>query len=147
MDSLNDSIGADLRGIEERCKFRNKIAMIQKELEPMHKSKKGYNYKYFDINQMLEQLKPLLEKHKVLVTQPLSEKGVETIIHDLESDSTMGCSIQLPETVKPQDIGSAITYYRRYSLQSFFLMEAEDDDAVKAMPKKKEIDTDKELPF
>ena len=29
----------------------------------------------------------------------------------------------------PQKMGSAITYYRRYALQSLFLLRAEDDDA------------------
>lgn len=34
----------------------------------------------------------------------------------------------------PQSDGSAITYYRRYSLASFFFLQAEDDDGAAAKP-------------
>jgi hypothetical protein len=35
----------------------------------------------------------------------------------------------LPEINDPQKLGSAITYYRRYTLQSLLALQAEDDDA------------------
>jgi hypothetical protein len=36
--------------------------------------------------------------------------------------------MQLPSIQDPQKIGSAITYYRRYTLQSLLSLKAEDDD-------------------
>lgn len=52
-------------------------------------------------------------------------------------------------TRDPQKMGSAITYYRRYALQSLFLLRAEDDDANVASTKKtdKKIDINNEAPF
>jgi len=37
----------------------------------------------------------------------------------------------------PQKIGSAITFYRRYTLQSLLGLQSEDDDGNKAIPPKK----------
>ena len=43
--------------------------------------------------------------------------------------------MELPPLTDPQKIGSAITYYRRYTLQSLLGIQAEDDDANKASGK------------
>jgi hypothetical protein len=40
--------------------------------------------------------------------------------------------MRLPEIQDPQKIGSAVTYYRRYTLQSLLSLQAEDDDANSA---------------
>ena len=53
----------------------------------------------------------------------------------------LGSTITLPDLTDPQKMGSAITYYRRYSLQSLFLLQAEDDDGNKGA--EKVIDYDK----
>jgi hypothetical protein len=39
----------------------------------------------------------------------------------------------LPDLQDPQKMGSAVTYYRRYSIQSLFTLQAEDDDGEKAV--------------
>jgi hypothetical protein len=49
-------------------------------------------------------------------------------------------SIALPQIQDPQKLGSAITYFRRYTLQSLLSLQAIDDDAnvtVKQPEKKK----------
>jgi len=121
-------------------KLKEKLAAIQNEVGKMAKNQKGYNYQYFDINQLLEKLKPLCEKHKVLLEQPLTTlqgdfgvlPGLTTKVSDLESEEEFEYTVPLLETTKPQDFGSCITYYRRYALQSLFALEAEDDDAATA---------------
>lgn len=112
-----------------------KIQTIQKNIGKLTKDTKGFNYKYFDINQLLEKLQPLLEEQKLVVTQPIIDGKVRTVITDLESigtDPTIFSELELPKDVKPQDIGSAITYYRRYTLVSLLALEAEDDDGKSA---------------
>ena len=124
-----------------------KIAEIQEELGTMKKSKKGYNYMYFDINQLLEQLPPLLKKHNLTLTQPLTILGeratITTVLTDndemedsVDQSVKAGKMVQfttpLPDVQDPQKMGSAITYMRRYALQSLFALEAEDDDAESA---------------
>ena len=117
----------------------DKIQNIQKKIGVMKKDTQGYNYKYFDINQLLEKLTPLLHEEGLVMMQPLTNvngrPAIQTIIYEQDENSKLGwvivsdTSITLPDLPKPQDMGSAITYYRRYSLQSLFALEAEDDDA------------------
>lgn len=116
--------------------IKERMAMIQKEIGKMSKDKKGFNYYYVDINQILDKLMPLLDEYKLLLTQPLRVVGERTALFTrlecLDVDDVVETSIFLPDNVKPQDVGSAQTYYRRYSLVSLFSLRAEDDDAVKA---------------
>jgi hypothetical protein len=113
-----------------------KIARIQDKIGKLTKDTKGYNYKYFDINQLLEKLQPLLREEGLVITQPINNGYVQSILSDeKEPKNHIVSEIKLPENVKPQDLGSAITYYRRYSLVSLLALEAEDDDGAKATKK------------
>jgi hypothetical protein len=130
---------------EEKLTLTQKILMIQLEIKAMSRDKAGYNYKYFDINQIIAELKPLMKKHGLLVMQPLThvdgKPALETIV--ASSDEKLSWTTMLPtnsvQTNKngsvvtetdPQKMGSVITYFRRYALQSLFLLEAEDLDGV-----------------
>ncbi len=110
----------------------DKINRIQKKIGVMKKDTQGYNYKYFDINQLLEKLTPLLWEEGLTLTQPLTNvngrPAISTIITEGEKLICQS-EITLPDLIKPQEMGSCITYYRRYSLQSLFALDAEDDDA------------------
>jgi hypothetical protein len=110
-----------------------KIRNIQNKIGKLTKDTKGFNYKYFDINQLLEKLQPILEEENLIVIQPIIEGSVVTKIIDTSEDSIiLESSIKLPENVEPQKLGSAITYYRRYTLVSLLALEAEDDDGKSA---------------
>lgn len=111
--------------------LHKKLFEIQGTVEALTKDTKGYNYKYFDINQMLEKLKPLFQKHNLLILQPLEDDRVYTRIIDLDSEEVAESSLALTIGAKPQDLGSEVTYYRRYTLQSLLGLQAEDDDASK----------------
>ena len=60
--------------------------------------------------------------------QPIQDNLVKSIIFDTNGFS-IESGIVLPELNDPQKLGSAITYYRRYTLQSLLALQAEDDDA------------------
>ena len=47
--------------------------------------------------------------------------------------------ILIPDNPDPQKIGSIITYYRRYSLQSLLLLQAQDDDGNLAIQQPKTV--------
>ena len=97
------------------------------ELNPFYKSK------YFDINSLIEQVEPLLEKNGLLLLQPIVNNEVKSIIYHCESGDCVESSIQLTQFSDPQKLGSAITYYRRYTLQSLLGLQAEDDDGNRAV--------------
>jgi hypothetical protein len=67
--------------------------------------------------------------------QPIQNGNVTTIIIDCENNESVESSISLPALQDPQKLGSAITYFRRYTLQSLLSLQAEDDDANKASRK------------
>ena len=111
-----------------------KLLAVQKAVGAIPKTKQNPFYKsnYFDINALLEIVKPALEKEGLLLLQPLqSENGVNfvsTYIIDTISGEEVVSMVALPDQPDPQKIGSAITYYRRYTLQSILALEAADDD-------------------
>ena len=113
--------------------FQKKVGAIKKDsVNPFYKSK------YADINSLLDVVKPLLNELELVCVQPLNlmdgKNVLSTIIYDGDK-VVLSSSIYLPDNLDPQKIGSAITYYRRYSLQSLLLLEAEDDDAESTKPK------------
>ena len=118
--------------------FKEKLFNVRTALKPLTKDAKAYNYKYADLNQILEMIDPILEENRLLLTQPVIDGKVSTIIEDLDSDGKVVSELDITIGGKPQDLGSEITYYRRYTLQPLLGMRAEDDDGAKAQaaPKK-----------
>jgi hypothetical protein len=64
--------------------------------------------------------------------QPIENNKVKSIIYHIETGTSVSSEIDLPQLNDPQKLGSAITYYRRYTLQSLLGLQAEDDDGNKA---------------
>jgi len=115
----------------------SKLSLVKKEIGTLSKNASNpfFKSKYLDLGEILTNLEPLLETHKMLLLQPISEDTVCTQIHDLESGQCVTSCIKLPQLTDPQKIGSAITYYRRYSLQSLLALQTDDDDGNKASQK------------
>lgn len=118
-----------------------KLLEVQKEIKPIVKDSQNPHFKnkYFDINTLLAEVKPILNKHGLVLIQGLSNlegkialstKIIETINVPQPSDIEFICP--LPECADAQKYGSAITYFRRYALQSLLALEAEDDDGSSA---------------
>lgn len=88
-----------------------------------------FNNQYLSLNQLLDVVEPILEKHKLFLLQPIDNGQVASTIYLLETEQSISSKVPLPAINDPQKIGSAITYYRRYSLVSLLGLKAEDDDA------------------
>jgi len=108
-----------------------KIAKAKKEIGKISKDSTNpfYKSKYFDINQLLKHVETVLQNHNLLILQPITDNSVCSQIYDIESGIKIESCISLPQITDPQKLGSAITYYRRYTLQSLLSLQAEDDDA------------------
>ena len=116
----------------------SKLFNLQNELGAISKDATNpfFKSKYFDINSLIGQLKPLLEKYKLLLIQPITDNQVRSIIYDLDGGSVES-SMPLPNDLDAQKLGSAITYFRRYTLQSLLALQAMDDDGNLAAKKSK----------
>lgn len=125
-----------------------KLLNVQKKLGAVSKDQSNpfFNSKYADINKFIEVVKPVLSEEGLVLTQPLTYLGeaipaIRTCITD--ADTGEDVSFMTPIITKETDtqkIGSAITYYRRYALQSFLFIEAQDDDGNAASGKKTQKD-------
>ena len=99
------------------------LAEFQQEVPTIHEDTKGYNYTYANLGQIFKVIKPLLKKHGLGFTQLLDGTDLKTIIYHIKSGETLESSVFLPTaTMKGMNVyqsnGSAITYYRRYSLST-----------------------------
>lgn len=110
------------------------LANAKSEIGKMSKDNNNpfFKSKFFDINQLLEHVEPLLFKHNLVVLQPIEDGRVVTRIYHAESGDSISSELELPQISDPQKVGSAITYYRRYTLASLLAIQAEDDDGNKA---------------
>jgi hypothetical protein len=110
------------------------LSNVKKEVGSLSKTETNpfFKSKYFDINGLIQQVDPLLEKYGLLLLQPIENGNVISKIYHVETAESVSSSIILPNLTDPQKLGSAITYYRRYTLQSLLGLQAEDDDANKA---------------
>ena len=107
-----------------------KLAKVKAVLNPIRKTETNpfLKSKYFDINSLLEQVEPILQEHGLILAQPIQAGKVVTFLIDPETGDDLGSEIELPQISDPQKLGSAITYYRRYTLQSLLALQALDDD-------------------
>ena len=114
-----------------------KIFRIQNEIEAIIKDANNPYFKsnYADINAMLEQLQPLLNKYKVCIEQPINDGKVFTTLTCVETGQSKSSNLELQLVSDPQKLGSAITYYRRYTLQGLLGIRTKDDDANTASGK------------
>lgn len=117
--------------------FQQAVGKISKDsTNPFFKSK------YFDINTLLEEVKPLLNELGLVLVQSLSHidghSAIKTELYDADSEDVMpliSSTTPLPENTDPQKMGSAITYFRRYAIQSMLCLQADDDDGNSASNK------------
>lgn len=101
-----------------------------------------FKSKYFDINGLLNAVEPVLADNGLLLLQPIEDGKVITKIINVADGVTIQSEMTLPALTDAQKLGSAITYFRRYTAQSLLGLQAEDDDANLASrkPKVKELD-------
>jgi hypothetical protein len=115
----------------------SKLFEAKKEIGKISKDSKNpfFKSKYFDVNKLLDSVEPILQKNGLLLLQPIEDGKVFTKIIDVETSESVSSEMTLPNIQDPQKLGSAITYYRRYTLQSLLGLQAEDDDGNLAAKK------------
>jgi len=109
---------------------------IEKERTAKVESKKGeassYSYSYADLADILAAVRKPLSSHGLAVVQPIAwtPQGQPWLITRLlhSSGEWLESLYRLVEYERPQDMGSAITYARRYALTALLGIAAEEDD-------------------
>ena len=126
-----------------------KLLNVKKKIGTLSKNSKNPFFKsaYLDLTSLLMELDPLLMEEGLILLQPLDGNKVSTVIMDAEDGSlVIESSMLIPDNITdPQKIGSAITYFRRYTLKSLFAIAEVDDDGNLAAKKSKPYLDDSKL--
>lgn len=116
--------------------FESRLLQFQTQIGIIKKDSKNPHFKntYASLEQILSEVKPILTYCGLILLQPINDKGVCTVITMVDGTETdfVESYIPLPTNLAPQPLGSAITYYRRYTLSSLLALEIDDDDAQSA---------------
>lgn len=119
-------------------------AMIefQKELSPVVKDsiatitprdgKAKFSYAYAKLEEIIEHVMPILNKHDLGFTQTSRIEGMDNVLQTIifhKSGEKILSEMFLPVASDAQKTGAAITYFKRYMLQAALGLATEDDDA------------------
>ena len=108
--------------------FQKKVNVIKKDSKNPH-----FKNTYASLTQIISEVKPILSEVGIVLTQPLINGNVSTFL--TYGSEVLESSLPLPVGLQPQPLGSAITYFRRYTLASLLALEIDDDDANEATKK------------
>jgi hypothetical protein len=111
-----------------------KLHEAKLEIGKVAKNAKNPHFKntYADLNALIEAVEPILLEKGLVLLQPIKEGKVFTVITDITNSYSIESYIDLPNNLNPQQLGSAVTYFRRYTLQSLLSLQAVDDDGQHA---------------
>ncbi len=117
-------------------KITKKLLTIQAVIEKIKKDGQNAFFKkpdgkastYATLPNILAHVKPLLNEQNLLLSQPIINGEVMTVIKCSDTGEQVTSGIPLPTNLNAQQIGSAITYYRRYTLSSLLALEIDEDD-------------------
>jgi len=103
--------------------FRQKCPKLLTNSQNTH-----FKNKYLDLQGILEVINPVLAECKLVFTQTIEMEFLKTLIIDLESKEELISNTPLIGASNMQQLGSAITYARRYSLLTMLGIIADEDD-------------------
>ncbi len=134
---------------ESIIKIAPALLDAQKRIGAAKKGSKNpfFHSTYASLGDVMEACKDILNEYDITVLQPVCGEFVETVLLHSSGEwisSSTPITPKLTITTKetgevietksdPQATGSAISYARRYGLQSMVFIPAEDDDAEKAI--------------
>jgi hypothetical protein len=143
-DAINkNSMEKEIKTATEKIKELNELSNTLTLHQKLHRAKlaigkvtknaMSHHSKYADLNAILSTVEPVLLENGLLLIQPIQGNSVCTQIVDINySGAMIESCMELPQGITPQQMGSAITYYRRYTLQSALSLQAVDDDGQQA---------------
>lgn len=104
-----------------------------------------FKAKYADLGSVMEVCKDPLNENGIAILQPIVSNGVgvyvlTTLLHESGEFISSQLRIAAKNEHDPQAQGSAITYARRYALQSMLSIPVEDDDGEGAMKRNEPVE-------
>jgi len=113
------------------------LSKLQGEIKDVAPNKKNHRSEYVDLSAMLKEVRPLLAKYGLSLTQLVGNADDKVTVESVllhESGEWISSSISVPVSKSGasmndlQSIGSSISYARRYALGALFNYTKDDDD-------------------
>ena len=147
---MNTEVAKDLITLVNSLKGLQKTKKVKYSVKDKNGEYKQLDYHYVPLDDLLEVVK---KNEKFTLMQPISEFNgtpcIENVlIHESGEEIRSGQYPLLISGLKMQDMGSVITYTRRYSMSAFLGISTDDDvdanleeeaEDVKATPKQVKI--------
>ena len=130
----------DFRQSESIKELATALAKAQSEVKGALKDSNNpfFKSKYADLGSVWDAVREPLAKNNLAVVQfPQGDCSLLTILTHSSGEYMSASYTMTPTKKDPQGIGSAITYMRRYALQSVMGVCPEDDDGNQASEKQK----------
>lgn len=110
--------------------FFKAFAKMQGELPEVEKTKQSsmfgkQKYMYADLTDVVKAIRPILSKHGFSIIQCVQDDSFVTIVG--HESGVIQASVKMPPYKSNQDLGTILTYYRRYFLCSMLGIVADDD--------------------
>lgn len=129
----------------DRKVFYGALLALHGDIEVMKKDDKNpfFNSKYVSLPKMIRTLRPTLQKHGFILSQPTDVANTQTGIVNVVFSTIVHAQTGISDTAKlyinndlikgkngpdMQGLGGAITYGRRYTLSALLGLEEADDD-------------------
>ena len=114
-------------------KISGALCRAQKSMNGVIKNTQGYNWQYADLAAVIEATLPLLNEEGISVFQGSNQGNpgefhiTTTFMH--ESGQWLRTWVKIPvQKLTAQEIGTAVTYGRRYALAAMACIAQKDDD-------------------
>jgi len=139
--------------VSQKIIFQKALLALHGDIEVMKKGESNpfFKSKYVSLPKMIRTLKPILQKHGFILSQPTDVANTQTGIVNVVFSSITHAETGLADTAKlainndlikgkngpdMQGLGGAITYGRRYTLSALLGLEEADDDGETAVGRK-----------
>jgi len=127
------------------------LALAQSSMKAaaFNKTNPHFKNKYADLAAVLDAIRLPLATNKLALTQTTEVRDggfvlVTTLRH--ASGQWVASEYPLPQTARPQELGSALTYARRYSLSAIACIAADEDDDAEGARQNNQVATARENP-
>lgn len=143
------------------AKFQGEVPVITFDSDVKVQTKTGgsYSFQYASLKAIKETCKPILLKNELAISQLVGQKELTTILMH-SSGQYISDAMDLPlddksvntkegiikVSLTPQEIGSIITYMKRYSYSSILGLVSDEDDDANIAEGNKVTKTDKKYP-
>lgn len=122
----------------DRIKGREAFAELLREVSGVSVKKKDKaQFKFASMETLYDAILPLIEKHGFVMYHNGSYSNVESTLEHTTTGVSYTSSLPLGavEKLGPQDIGKAVTYFRRYNILALLNVVTEDDDGSESQEK------------